>query len=100
MKNMIIIGDLNSNATWKDYPNKTQNHKNVFIELEYLNIISLYHKKYNEKQGEEKIKTHYNNKRHGSVHIDYCLISENLFNEYKKYLPIRLFNIKTIGHFA
>ena len=22
------------------------------------------------------------------------------FNEYKKYLPIRLFNIKTIGHFA
>lgn len=92
----IIIGDLNSNSVWDKW-DRWWNHCDVVKELEELNILSLYHKLKNEKQGEETIPTFYlQRKLEKSYHIDYCFVSENLINkntrldilDYKRWLEV------------
>jgi exodeoxyribonuclease-3 len=76
--NIILCGDLNSNAIW-DEPDRWWNHSDVVKELEEINIISLYHHVTGETQGKEKQKTFYMyRKRNKPYHIDYVFMSKAL----------------------
>ena len=77
-KNVIIIGDFNSNVFWDKLKRKT-NHTMVVEKLAALNIFSTYHLHQSLKQGKEQHPTffmyHHENKPY---HIDYCFASADL----------------------
>lgn len=95
-KEVIIVGDLNSNSIWDKW-DRWWNHCDVVNELKELNIISLYHELKNEVQGKESTPTFYlQRKLEKAYHIDYCFASKDMITDettvkvldYKKWLEI------------
>lgn len=75
-ENCIIIGDFNSNKIW-DEKERIGNHTDVVNFLSTYNIESLYHKQYQESQGEESISTLFlHRKLNRPYHIDYIFASK------------------------
>ncbi|MCL2399537.1 MAG: hypothetical protein FWC91_07345, partial [Defluviitaleaceae bacterium] len=78
-KDMVIIGDFNSNARW-DYKGQRKqtgrSHSDVVNWLQSRGLISAYHNIYGIEQGKEIVFTFYlyRHKDKGS-HIDYCFVS-------------------------
>jgi exonuclease III len=74
-KDVVMLGDFNSNAIWdKDHP-KDLNHSAMVKKLEQLGLKSAYHMFEGEPQGEESVYTYYHhwNEAKG-FHIDYCFL--------------------------
>lgn len=81
MGNSILIGDFNSNKKW-DVWDRWWNHSDVLNNLQELGINSLYHKHFNENQGEETQPTFYMHRNlHKPYHIDYILVPDHIYNE-------------------
>lgn len=107
---IIIAGDWNSNTKW-DVWDRWWNHSDVVKELESLDIHSLYHRFFNENQGEESYSTFFMNRNPDkNYHIDYLFSSYEIFNNksvtcsvfpkdywlnYSDHIPI-LFNIEVL----
>ncbi|RXJ97583.1 endonuclease, partial [Arcobacter sp. CECT 8989] len=80
-KEVIIIGDLNSNSIWDKW-DRWWNHCDVVKELEELNIISMYHAITKEEQGKESTPTFYLQKKIDKpYHIDYCFLSKSFIDK-------------------
>jgi hypothetical protein len=60
--NVILCGDLNSNAIW-DVPDRWWNHSDVVQELNEIGLVSLYHYTTKESQGMETQMTFYMNRK-------------------------------------
>jgi exonuclease III len=74
-KQTILIGDFNSNTIW-DKPRREGNHSAVVKCLEAKDIYSVYHKHFNQMQGDEQHPTLYMYRhKNKSYHIDYCFAS-------------------------
>jgi exodeoxyribonuclease-3 len=94
-ENIIIAGDFNSNVIWDiGWPKECTHNEMVKTLLKY-EIVSVYHEKYLEEQGKEKIPTYYFTKNmQKPFHIDYVFIKKKLlesvsfFNigEYNEYI--------------
>jgi exodeoxyribonuclease-3 len=85
-KNVIIIGDFNSNSIWDKKHRHQGNHRSLVNMLENEEIISAYHKYYNEEQGQETRFTHfYRRKTSALFHIDYCFISQGVYSNIVSY---------------
>ena len=79
-KNILIAGDLNSNAIWDKW-DRWWNHTDVVNELKDLNIESFYHKLKNEEQGKESLPTFFlQRKLEKPYHIDYIFGSKEFSN--------------------
>ncbi|MCB4204966.1 endonuclease/exonuclease/phosphatase family protein [Deferribacterales bacterium Es71-Z0220] len=79
-KNIILIGDFNSNKKWDSKP-RVGNHTDVVNKLKEKNIYSLYHKKTGIEHGDEIHPTFYmHHKTEKRYHIDYCFASEEIIN--------------------
>ena len=77
---VVFCGDFNSNKIW-DKPHRNWNHSDVVRELASINIISLYHVKTGEEQGEESADTLYLQKNvEKPYHIDYAFCSRDLID--------------------
>ncbi len=98
-KDIIVIGDFNSNAMWDDKHRK-KSHSAVVDELQSIGIYSVYHRIMNEEHGKEKQNTFYmhRNKSKG-YHIDYCftniaeiknfiIFDNSSWLEYSDHMPI------------
>ena len=71
----IIAGDFNSNAIW-DKKSRSWNHSDVVRELDEIAVVSLYHKYYEQIQGEEHHPTFYLQKNlQKPYHLDYVFAS-------------------------
>ena len=77
---IILTGDFNSNKIW-DKQHRTANHSTVVDKLADKNIYSVYHKYSTQGQGKESHPTFFlqrNKDKH--YHIDYCFVSEDLYD--------------------
>lgn len=84
-KDIIIIGDFNSNAIWDEW-DRWWNHSDVVSELNDLGIQSAYHRLTNESQGKESEPTFYLQKNLSKpYHIDYCFATTNILEKIKDY---------------
>lgn len=100
MDQIILIGDLNSNAIWDKW-DRWWNHSDVLNLLEKKGIKSIYHYFKNEKQGEETIPTFFHRKNiKTAYHIDYIFSSAETL-EKLKYFEIGNSNdwLKVSDHF-
>lgn len=80
-KEIIMIGDFNSNKIW-DKLHRNGNHSEVVHRLFDKKIISVYHKHLGEEQGMEKTPTFFlQRNKNKPYHIDYCFASEDLFDK-------------------
>ena len=81
--NMVLIGDFNSNTIW-DKKHSNRNHSIVVERLNKIGLVSAYHYRFNEKQGEEKTNTFflYRHKDMG-YHIDYAFVNEKYIKDFK-----------------
>lgn len=76
----VICGDFNSNVRWDEW-DRWWNHSDVVRELEEIKVKSLYHWRYGEIQGAEKIPTLFFQRKHDRpYHIDYAFASESIFS--------------------
>ncbi|WP_347453806.1 endonuclease/exonuclease/phosphatase family protein [Acinetobacter sp. ANC 7454] len=76
----ILCGDWNSNSQW-DVWDRWWNHSDVVMELQDLNIYSVYHQIHKENQGEETQSTFYMQRNlNKPYHIDYLFSSAELFD--------------------
>ena len=89
-ESLIMCGDFNSNSIWdkkhkiKDNNNKAKNHTNLNKKLESCNLISVYHKLKDEKQGKESEKTFYLYRHLDKpYHIDYVYACDGVVTDYK-----------------
>ena len=81
VRNIILIGDFNSNMIW-DSLHRIGNHSKVVSFLFDKNIHSVYHKYFNQKQGIEIEPTFYfHRKEIMPYHIDYCFTSIDLYDK-------------------
>jgi exodeoxyribonuclease III len=80
-KNIILIGDFNSNSIW-DRKNRIGNHSHVVNKLAENKIYSVYHKYFNQIQGQETQPTFYlYRKKEKPYHLDYCFVSEFIYKK-------------------
>lgn len=88
LNNVIIAGDLNSNARWDQW-DRWWNHSDVVKTLKNRNIESVYHSYTNELQGQETTPTFYlHRKLDRPYHIDYFFVSKTmLIGEYSVAIP-------------
>ena len=83
--NIMIAGDLNSNAIWDQW-DRWWNHTDVINSLSIKGIKSVYHLVKNESQGKETIPTFYlQRKLEKPYHIDYFFISDNFQDKLQKF---------------
>lgn len=84
-KDILIIGDLNSNSIWDQW-DRWWNHTDVINELKEQEIESVYHYINKEEQGKEKMPTFflYRNIEKG-YHIDYFLIKSKWLENIRSY---------------
>jgi exonuclease III len=76
-KKIILAGDFNSNTIW-DKPRREGNHSTVVALLKSKRIHSVYHRFFNQLQGQEKHKTLFMYRhRDKGYHIDYCFASSD-----------------------
>jgi exonuclease III len=76
--NVIVLGDLNSNAIW-DKPDRWWSHSDVIRELAELKLHSMYHQQTGEAQGNEKRPTFFLQRNTAKpYHIDYAFVAFNL----------------------
>lgn len=74
------MGDFNSNRIW-DGLHPRGNHSDVVDNLAQKNIYSIYHKYFNEDQGEESVPTFYSQRnKNKPYHIDYCFVTQDFYN--------------------
>ena len=79
--NLLIMGDLNSNAQW-DRLNRRWNHTGVVGELEQIGLKSAYHYVQQEKHGQESTPTFFMHRhREKPYHIDYAFVSDSMLQE-------------------
>ena len=82
-KEILIGGDFNSNKQW-DLRDRWWDHSDVVKELDQINIKSLYHEFFQERQGEEKKPTFFHRKNEEkSYHIDYFFGSQKFSHSIK-----------------
>lgn len=82
-KNLILTGDFNSNKIW-DKKHRVGNHSTVVESLLRKEIYSVYHKYFEQEQGEEENPTFFlqrNLKK--PYHIDYCFASNEMYKKVK-----------------
>lgn len=85
-KNIVIIGDFNSNTIWDKEHQKYGSHSMLVNFLQRKNIKSCYHSYFNETQGKESIPTLYMYRHIDKpYHVDYCFLSGNLFKKTKSF---------------
>ena len=74
----ILVGDFNSNTIW-DRPRREGNHSTVVKRLEEKGIYSVYHRHFNQSQGNEQHPTLYLYRHKDKpYHIDYCFASQDI----------------------
>lgn len=74
-QNTILAGDFNSNTIW-DRPRREGNHSTVVRLLEKKEIHSVYHRHFEQQQGNEGHPTfHLYKNRLKPYHLDYCFAS-------------------------
>ena len=77
-KQVILIGDFNSNTIW-DKKRRAGNHSNVVKRLEEKRIYSCYHLHHKQVQGKEQHPTLYMYRHKDKpYHIDYCFVSKEM----------------------
>lgn len=82
-KQTILIGDFNSNTIW-DKPRREGNHSAMVQHLERKDIYSVYHKHFNQTQGQEQHPTLYMYRHKDKpYHIDYCFASIDMIRNLK-----------------
>lgn len=82
-KNIILIGDFNSNTIW-DKPKRIGNHSTLVDTLASKGIYSTYHNYFTQEQGKEKHPTLYMYRHKDKpYHIDYCFASANMMKQLK-----------------
>ncbi|MBR3552051.1 MAG: endonuclease/exonuclease/phosphatase family protein [Clostridia bacterium] len=82
-KDMVIIGDFNSNRIW-DKENKERNHSAVVRQLEGVGLVSAYHYLTKEPQGEEQQPTFFLYRDPSrAYHIDHCFTNPAFIRDYR-----------------
>ncbi len=81
--NTILIGDFNSNVRW-DRKHNIRTHTNASNELKKKNLISVYHKVFNEIESKETKPTFYLHRNiNKPYHIDYAFCHKDLIKDFK-----------------
>jgi len=87
-RNMLLVGDLNSNTRWDEW-DRWWNHSDVVRMLEEMNIVSVYHEHFGEKQGQETRPTLFHlRKAEKPYHVDYAFASRQLLEGHAVNLSI------------
>ncbi|MGH7532935.1 MAG: hypothetical protein ACREL4_06570 [Gemmatimonadales bacterium] len=71
----VVLGDLNSNATWDDEHPAGWNHSGLVQLLDGLGLVSAYHWWHGEAHGAERRPTFFEYRHaHRPYHLDYCFL--------------------------
>lgn len=77
-KEMLIIGDFNSNKIWDKKRLPDRSHSGVVKRLNDIGLSSAYHAIHNEAHGEETNPTFFRHRKNEKkFHIDYCFLDQN-----------------------
>jgi exonuclease III len=77
-RDVVMLGDFNSNAIWdNDHPAEL-NHSAMVNNLDRLGLVSAYHQFNGEFHGNESVHTYYHQwNRSQGFHIDYCFLPKS-----------------------